>query len=92
LLTDTANHFDLSTAVFTDLNIDSEYSLESLLPNHGSLLFCRTLVVPVVIGRFWWTGLLATFTGVTWTRWLLLGAKITSVLPLRYGVLNSYGN
>ena len=49
----------MATAVLADLDVDVEHSLEALLPGHGSMALCRTLVVPVRIGRFWWIGLLA---------------------------------
>ena len=58
---DTGNDFDLTAAVFADFDVDVEDALESLHPGHSAMPLCRTLVVPVDIGRFWWIGLFAAF-------------------------------
>ena len=57
------NHFDLATAVFTDLDVDVENTLESLHPGHSAVALCGALVTPASIETFRLIGLFAPLSG-----------------------------
>ena len=54
------DHFDLTAAEFTDLNINIEHALEALHPGHGAMPFFRTLIKPILATRFSLCSKLAT--------------------------------
>ena len=48
----TSDDFDMTAALFTNLNVDIEHALEALHPCHGAMPFFRALVKPIRTALF----------------------------------------